>query len=361
MKYLFASIGATAIVYFAYWPTPISPMAWNAPSNPGYVRPFEQNDRLKHIEKVSIGDLHGPEDIAVDSQGRIYCATENGVIARLAQGGKQPEHFANTGGRPLGIAFDARGNLIVADSMRGLLSVSPAGIVSLLTDSADGVPIGYADDLDIAKDGTIYFSDASTKFRPKNLKDGFFASKLEILEHRGNGRLLAYDPSTKTTQVLLNGLHFANGVALSQNEDFVLVNETGAYRVTRYWLKGERTGSHDTFIDNLPGFPDNISRAKSGVFWLAMISPRSKVVDRLSYYPKLRQMILRLPKFMQPDAKRYTFALGLNQNGDVIYNLQDPNGRFAFNSSVKEFDGVLYFGSLKESAIGRLALADALL
>ena len=36
--------------------------------------------------------------------------------------------------------------------------------VETLTDSVDGTPILYADDLDIADDGIIYFSDASTKF-----------------------------------------------------------------------------------------------------------------------------------------------------------------------------------------------------
>lgn len=70
---------------------------------------------------------------------------------------------------------------------------------------------------DVARDGRIYFSDSSSKY-------GDVAH--DFLEHKPHGRLLRYDPHTAATEVLLSGLYMANGVALSQREDFVLVCES---------------------------------------------------------------------------------------------------------------------------------------
>src|ERR1051325_755241 len=107
-------------------------------------------------------------------------------------------------------------------------------------------------DLDVAADGTIYFTDGSSKFALANYK-------ADILEHQGNGRLLAYDPKTKTTRTLMKDLCFANGVAVSPDQSFLLVVETGKYRIHRYWLNGPKQGQSEIFIKNLPGFPDGIS------------------------------------------------------------------------------------------------------
>jgi len=70
-----------------------------------------------------------------------------------------------------------------------------------------------------ASDGSVYFSDASTKFE----NDKWV---LDLLEAKPYGRLLKYDPITRKTTVLLDGLWFANGVALSAKEDFILICET---------------------------------------------------------------------------------------------------------------------------------------
>lgn len=48
-----------------------------------------------------------------------------------------------------------------------------------------------------------------------------------------NFRLIKYDPVTKTNTVLIDRIHFANGVALAADESYVLVAETFRYRVLR--------------------------------------------------------------------------------------------------------------------------------
>jgi sugar lactone lactonase YvrE len=264
--------------------------------------------------------------------------------------GTRPEVFSQTYGRPLGMKFDEHGNLIVADAVKGLLSIAADGSITILSNQADGVPFNCTNDLDIALDGTIYFTDASYKFPLTELK-------ADLLEHRPNGRLLAYDPTTGKTRAVLRDLYFANGVAVSPDQSFVLVNETGTYSVRRVWLTGDKRGQSETFIENLPGFPDGISSNGKGLFWLAIVNRRDATLDYLMRHPFLRKTVMRLPNFMQPAIKRYAFVLALDANGKVIQNLQDPSPNcFAEIANVVEHNGSLYFGSIGESAIGRLAV-----
>ncbi|MEP6707738.1 MAG: SMP-30/gluconolactonase/LRE family protein [Pyrinomonadaceae bacterium] len=341
---------AGLLVYLLAWPVPVSPLAWTPSPAPALAGVYAPNSKLAAIEKLNLGSGFGPEDVAIDSQDRIYCGVADGRIMRLQSDGSHPEVFANTQGRPLGLVFDPAGRLIVADARKGLLAVDTAGNVTTLSTEAGGVPFRCTNDLDIAADGTIYFTDASSKFELTQLKE-------DIVEHRGNGRLLAYDPQTRATRVVLGDICFANGVAVSPDSSFLLVVETGAYSVRRVWLNGPRQGQSEIFIDNLPGFPDGISSNGRDTFWLALVSPRDPILDRLMPHPFLRKAILRLPSFIQPGIKRYAFALGIDTNGRVVSNLQDPSPQcFAQIANVVEHKDALYFGSIGEAAVGRLPL-----
>lgn len=342
------------VIYFVAWPVPIDPVAWKAPTNPGYSGPFAPNERLKGIQVLPIGDNHGPEDIALDAQGRIYAATHEGRIVRLKADGSNPINWADTGGRPLGIDFDNKGNLIVADAFRGLLSIAVDGTITELATIADGVPIRYADDVDVAADGKIYFSDASTKFGAKECGGAYEASLLDLMEHGSHGRLLVYDPVTGEAGTLMNGLNFANGVAVSHDQSYVLVNDTGGYRVMRYWLSGPKKGKSEPLIDELPSFPDNISTGLGDRFWVAFVSPRNSLLDNLSDNPFLRKMIQRLPAFLRPKAVAYGHIIAIDGNGKVLYDLQDPDGAYPINTSVTETKDYLYIGSLVTPVLGCL-------
>lgn len=345
------------IAYLFVYPVPISPAVWNPPPAPSLTGQYQQNSRLATVERLSLGTGdprpgagYAPEDVAIDAEGRIYAGVDDGRIMRQPADGTRPEQFSNTQGRPLGLVFDGNGNLIVADAIKGLLSIARDGSLSVLTTEADGLRFACTNDLDVGKDGTIYFTDASSKF---SLRD-FTA---DILEHQGNGRLLAYDPKAKTTRTLMKDLCFANGVAVSPDQTFLLAVETSSYRVHRLWLSGQKQGQSEIFIDNLPGFPDGISSNGKDKFWLALVTPRDEMLDKLLPHPFLRKVVYRLPKLLQPAPKRYSFVLGLDMNGKVIDNLQNPAADcFAEIANAVEYNGALYFGSIGESTVGRFRL-----
>ncbi len=343
------------LAYLLAWPVAVSPVAWQAPENPGYIGAFAVNNRLADADIAHTTTVLGGEDIVIDSAGRLYIANHDGRILMLADWSGTLETFADTGGRPLGMEFDRNGQLIVADAYKGLLSIDSHGVVSVLTDTINGDVIGYADDLDIATDGRIYFSDASSKFAAAAYGGSYPASLLDIMEHGGHGRLLRYDPSTGSTDVVLSGLEFANGVAMSADQQSVLVVETGLYRVLRVYVAGAREGVVEVVIDNLPGFPDNINRAHHpDQFWIGLVSPRAAALDALAPYPWLRKVVQRLPRFMRPQASSYGHVLKINSAGEVLENLQDPSGTYPQTTGVLETEAYWYISSLAAAGIARL-------
>lgn len=208
----------------------------------------------------------------------------------------------------------------------------------------------FTDDLDIGRDGVIYFSDASLRFEQPDYL-------LDLLEARPWGRLLSYDPATGKTAVLLKDLYFANGVALSAQQDFVLVNETYRYRITRYWLKGEKAGTHEVFIENLPGLPDNLQGDGAGTFWVALPSPRKADADFLHRNPWLKAQLAKLPRALWPKPVAYGLVIALNEKGEIIRSLHDTSGtHLRMVTSAKPVGDYLYLGSLDNDRIGKLRI-----
>lgn len=343
-----AAAGTALLAYFSLWPVDIAPTGWQ----PLATAPSAAiaNGSLSSIERIGLSQGTGPEGISLDASGRIYAGYLDGRVVRFSADGRHVEVLANTKGRPWGTHASADGqSVLVADAIKGLLKIE-GGQVTTLTTEAEGIPFRLTDDVVQGPSGKIYFSDASSKF-------GIEKMMSDVFEHGANGRLLQYDPVGKNVTVLMKGLHVANGVTLGPDESYILVSETLSYRVWRYWLKGTKAGQKEIFIENLQGFPDNISFNGRDGHWLALYAPRDPVLDALLPHPALLKAAYRIPQALQPKAKKVAHVLKLDMNGKILVDLQDDRpAAYAPITSVREFNGMLYFGSIEYPAVGRMRL-----
>ena len=357
-----ALVGLLAAVgYMLFWPVPIEPVSWNAPKSMGYIGPHTQNSELSHLNLIDLGEESGPEHIAIGPDGWLYTGVNYGRILRFRPDGTELEIFARTGGRVLGIDFDASGNLIAADAHLGLLSVSPDGDVELLTDRAGDESFGFTDAVIVASDGRIFFTDASTRFRtlewdPSGKLE--HAANLDIIENSCTGRVLVYNPADRTTQVVARGLSFANGIVLTSDEQSVIVNETTKYRVWKLDvnaieldLLSDPSGG-ELMFENLPGFPDNLTRGLDGRIWMGLAAPRVDILDNFSDHPLVRAMVLRLPGVLMPKAEQYGHVIAFNDDGEILFDLQDPSGVYPVTTGVTETADRLYIQNLNNSVLG---------
>ena len=363
---------AAVAAYLSFWPVPIVPVSWTAVPSPGYIGPHAVNNKLANLKMISLGAEEGPEHIGIGKDGKLYTTVASGNILRMNADGSSQEVFANTGGRVLGFDFDAAGNLIAADAVKGLLSISPDKKTSVLANSvnvsANGKTVAdqirYADAVVVAQSGKMYFSDASTRFAPADWGGTFEASILDILEQSSTGRILEFDPVSKSTRLVAKGLSFANGVALSQDEQHLLVNETGKYRVWKISIQANELdiSTMNTpnplaikLLDNLPGYPDNLMRGLNGKIWLGFAKPRNPTIDGLANKPFLRQLTLRLPRALWPIPKAYGHVIAFTEDGKIIADMQDPSGQYPETTAVTETADRLYIQSLHAKGLGWLA------
>lgn len=299
----------------------------------------------------------GAEDVVVATSGRdegaVFTGTEDGGIFRVSHDGSHVDRVAHTGGRPLGLELDLDGRLVVCDARRGLLKVDTAsGAVEQVTDGVRGTRMVFCNNAAVASDGTIWFSDSSTRYGIERWKDDF-------VQHTRTGRLLRLAAGSSEPEVVLDELAFANGVALSRDEDFVCVAESGARTVVRRWLSGDRAGMRDLLCQDLPGYPDNISRGSDGLIWVTIATPTNALVERLHTGPMLaRRAITRIPARLQPQPAQTVRVQAYDDRGTLVHDCDvpaadNPTG-YHMVTGVREHDGRVWMGSLHEPAIAVL-------
>jgi sugar lactone lactonase YvrE len=349
---------ALTLAYLLAWPVAVKPVAWQAPIHPGYVAEFAVNQKLETFDALTMGDLSGPEAAISSPDGSIIATTHEGWLVRWDQGETVGTALVNVGGRPLGIDFDSAGNLWIANAYIGLMKLAPYGEITTAVSEVDGIAVRYADDVAVALNGKVYFSDASTRFSAKEYNSTLAASLLDIMEHSDNGRVIEYDPKTDTARTVMDGLTFSNGVAADPQGRFILVVETGEYRVWKHWITGPNLGDSEVIIDNLPGFPDNIHVGQNGRYWVGLTAPRSSALDKLSGKPFWRSVVQRLPEPLRPRIEPYGMVVAIDENGEVLENLQAPNGAAYATTGVKESDEYLYVTSLTAPFLARYKKSD---
>lgn len=346
------------VLYFVAWPVPIEPLKWDAPKAPEFAGVYAVNEKLAEFEALPLDGLSGPEAITQANNGDIYATTHEGWILRWQGDSIVPERWIEVGGRPLGIAFDKAQNLWVANAYIGLQKINTKGELSVAATVAENIAIRYADDLVVTPNGKVYFSDASTKYAAADSADTLSASLLDLMEHGLYGRIIEFDPESKETTVIMRDLSFANGVTAAVDGEYLLVAETGAYRIWKHWLTGPQRGQSEVLIDNLPGFPDNVHRGRDGRYWIGLTTKRAPIMDTLAGAPFLRKVAQRMPAFLRPNVEAYGHVIAIDGDGKVLFSLQDPQGKYPATTGAWETREHLYVSSLTAPVLARYTKSE---
>ncbi|XP_050234703.1 protein STRICTOSIDINE SYNTHASE-LIKE 3-like [Mercurialis annua] len=329
----------------------------------------DEENLLQRSEIKFLNELQGPESLTFDPLGRgPYTGLADGRI--VFWDGHQWNDFAVTSsnrsgicdpkpsafsylkdehicGRPLGLRFNKKtGDLYIADAYFGLMKVGPeGGLATSLVKEAEGVSLGFTNDLDIDDEGNIYFTDSSTQYQRRNFMQLVFSSE-------DSGRVLKYNPSTKETTVLVRNVQFPNGLSLSKDGNFFVFSEGSMGRLSKYWLKGEKAGSTEVFAI-MPGFPDNVRTNKEGNFWVAIHCRLSYFAYMSALHPKLRTILYKLPipakiqYLFQIGGRLHAVAVKYSPEGKLLQILEDSEGKVVKAiSEVEERDGKLWIGSV---------------
>lgn len=331
----------------------IDPVRWEPP----LIRPLPSPDLVRRLRIVALPGL-APEDVVVDGHGGVFTGVVGGDIMRIDAETGSHEVVGNTGGRPLGLAVARDGRLLICDSHRGLLAMDLAtgDVEELVTEvhtdggsSAGSVrrtrPLTFCSNVVESSDGTLYFTESSDRFHYEFYKGA-------ALEARGSGSLFRRAPDGTVT-TLASGLRFANGVTLTADESAVVVAETTGARLSKFWLTGPKTGTWTPLVEELPGYPDNISTGPDGRIWVAMVSDRNPTAEFLApRAPVLRKLLWRLPYGWLPDVKRSVWVIAFDpDDGRVLTQLRRRHSAFGSTTGVVQDGDRVWLGGIKSPTI----------
>ncbi|XP_033127979.1 adipocyte plasma membrane-associated protein-like [Anneissia japonica] len=257
--------------------------------------------------------------------------------------------------------FEAEDQLLVADAYLGIFRLNvKMGVFKNIVHrerSAKGKYYRFFNDLVKSEDGTIFFSDSSSKWQRREF--GYI-----LMENDKCGRISWFSESTKQIDSFISSSYFPNGIVLGPNSEYFLFSETTRFRILKYYLKGKKAGYTESFIANLPGMPDNLSPSSSGGFWIGLAFPGGRlgsmpVFDFLFKHPWIRNIIAKVmdPRTLLQYLPKYGLIIEVDQNGEIIQSLHDPTGEVISSvSEVLDTGKELYLGSFGGPFIGRLNL-----
>uniref|UniRef100_A0A3B3ZYV5 Adipocyte plasma membrane-associated protein n=1 Tax=Periophthalmus magnuspinnatus TaxID=409849 RepID=A0A3B3ZYV5_9GOBI len=351
--------------------SPIHPEPFSLREPPLLEGCWAPNLKLRLAQRLYENQVQGPESIA-NIGDVLYSGTADGRIVKMvgrrihtvARLGKQPcgsREDEPTCGRPLGIRVGPNGTLFVADAYLGVFKVNPStGEAMRLVAGGQmvgGRSLGFINDLDVTRDGRrVYFTSSSSRWQRRDFLH-------LIMEATDDGRVLELDVDSGEVSVLMDRLRFPNGLQLLPDEESVLVSETTMARIRRIHVAGLNKGGMETFVENLPGFPDNVRRSSSGGLWVAMSSvrpsPGFSMLDFLSQRPWIKKLIFKVlsQEMLLKMVPRYSLIAEIQDGGVCVRSFHDPNGEVAaYVSEAHEHDGSLYIGSFRSPYVAKLDL-----
>lgn len=348
--------GALALVLiWLIWPARIDPAYWDEPDAPPMTGPLAANERLAAAEIFPAPDH--VEGLLPDGAGGVYYNGLNGALHRRTDDGQTLDIAHLPGSRLIGLAWMQDGRIAAAGG-NGLYAIDPqTGAHDLLSQGAPARPFGFVNDLAVAPDGLIYFTDSTIRWadpgnRPAYLND--------MLENRPHGLVLCFDPATRSTVVVTEQLYYPNGIAISPNGDYLLVAETYRYQIRRIWIDGPNAGQSDIFADNLPGLPDGLTFTPDGRLVAGMATPRIDAMSWMHRNPWQLSMLTKLPERLWRGSGRSAhrgFLLVLDESGAIIDSLQTQAPDYGVISNIiADGDGEVWFGSLSQRMVAHIGL-----
>ncbi|MEU0091119.1 SMP-30/gluconolactonase/LRE family protein [Kribbella sp. NPDC006257] len=309
----------------------IAPVRWDPPDAAA-----EREPRPLQVEVVALPG-EGPEDALIDEDGSVITGLVDGRILEVSADGRQITTLADTGGRPLGLEWLPDGKLLICDADRGLLTLDKDRHLETLLSDIGGRPMKFCNNADVLPDGTIYFTDSSTRF-------GVHEWMADLLEHSSTGSVYRLTPDGELT-TLATGRPFPNGVALSGDRNTLFFAETASYGL--YKLDLTNPDAEPVLVAQIPGLPDNIARGSDGLIWVAIGSPRNALLDLLLPKPPvLRKLVWALPDAVKPKAADIIEIQAYDDDGNLIHDLRGKHPNFHMPTGVRERDGKVWLSSL---------------
>lgn len=340
--------GVLAVVLAAYGPGALNAVKLDIPPPDPALEALYVD--LAQPERREAPHLHGPEDLEPGPDGRLYASLADGrIMAREAEGGWS--EIANTGGRPLGLAFAPDGALFVADALKGLLRLDEEGVFETwMADESEGGPLVFTDDLTVLADGSVILTDASRRY-------GYGEYMTSLLEGEQTGVVYrVFAPNEYA--VVAEGFGFINGVDHDPQTGLVYINETWAGRV---WTLDPNTEEMAVLIDGLPGYPDNLEfEEASGLVWIALPSQRSPEIESLHPNPFVKRLAWRWIQIagLPPFPPRPVMAMAVTREGAPARVLYGPDDAPFGVTTATPWRDQIWVAGLERDGIDAYAVPD---
>jgi sugar lactone lactonase YvrE len=291
----------------------------------------------------------GPEDVVVGSDGLIYTGLLDGRILSVGPKDGAVREVARTSGRPLGLEATTDGRLLICDSPKGLLELHlKTGALTTLVTHDRAEPLIFCSNVVAAPGGDVFFTISSMRY-------SFHEWRKDLVENIPTGRLYRRAADGTLTR-LIDGLRFANGLALASDGKSLIFVETAGRRLLRLWIAGDRAGVSE-IVAELPGFPDNLCADSDGLVWVALPTEPNPMLESVHKLPLfLRQLVARLPEILQPKPWRVAWVAAYDENGRSVHDLKWTDGRFAMVTGLCRVGHTIWCGGLRERALMRFDL-----
>lgn len=179
------------------------------------------------------------EGPAADRKGNVYFTDQpDNTIWKYDTAGTL-SIFMGPCGRSNGMYFDRQGNLVTcADEKNQLWSISPQGKVTVLVSNFEGHRLNGPNDVWIAPNGGIYFTD------PYYQRDYWTRTQPDIKEER----VYYLAPGAKKPVALQTNVTKPNGVIGTHDGKTLYIADIGASKVYRYHIEKNGSLSHQTLV-----------------------------------------------------------------------------------------------------------------